>query len=310
MIKRTLYFENPAYLYVSLSQLKVKLPAVGVNLPETLQDRFTKSIPIEDIGAVVLDNPQITITQGALEALSTSNCAVIICNKKRMPSGLLLPLSGNTLHSERLRQQVEAPLPLKKNLWKQTIQAKIQNQTDLLLHRGNIKIGNMRKWKKEVRSGDATNLEARAAVYYWANLFPKELCFSRERSGISPNNLLNYGYAILRSVIARALVSTGLSPALGIQHKNKYNAYTLVDDIMEPYRPVVDKLVLDIVLEGEDCETVSKEAKVRLLTLPVLDVRIDGITRPLMIAANVTAWSLQKCYAKDRKSIVYPEMVL
>lgn len=310
MIKRTLYFENPAYLSVSLSQLIVKLPAVEKNMPEILKERFIQSIPIEDIGVVVLDNPQITITQGALEALSENNCAIIVCDNKRMPSGLLLPLSGNTLHTERLRQQAQAPLPLKKQLWRQTVQAKIQNQTDLLEYRKEIETGNMRQWKKEVKSGDPTNLEARAAVYYWANLFPQSLGFTRERFGFPPNNLLNYGYAILRSVVARALISTGLSPALGIYHKNKYNAYALADDIMEPYRPVVDKLVLDMVLEGEDCGEISKKAKIRLLTLPVLDVRIDGITRPLMIAAGVTAWTLQKCFAKESKVIAYPQMLL
>jgi CRISPR-associated protein Cas1 len=310
MIKRTLYFENPAYLSASLSQLKVKLPAVENNMPEILRERFTQSIPIEDIGVVVLDNPQITITQGALEALSENNCAIVVCDKKRMPSALLLPLSGNTLHTKRIRLQAQAALPLKKQLWKQTVQAKIQNQTDLLDYKGDVETGNMRQWKKEVRSGDTTNLEARAAVYYWANLFPQSLHFNRERYGLPPNNLLNYGYSILRSIVARALVSTGLSPALGIHHKNKYNAYTLADDIMEPYRPVVDKLVLDMVLKDEDCGKISKEAKIRLLTLPILDVKIDEITRPLMIAAGVTAWSLQKCFAKESKVIAYPQIVL
>lgn len=308
MIKRTLYFENPAYISLSQSQLKIKIPEVEKNLPKEFSERFTNSIPIEDIGIVILDNPQIIVTQGALQALNENNCAVIICDNTKMPYGLLLPLSSNTLQAERYRYQINAPLPLKKQLWQQTVQSKILNQASVLNSRCNIEISNMKKWVNDVKSADSTNLEARAAVYYWSNLFPAELFFTRDRYGSPPNNLLNYGYSILRSVIARSLVGTGLLPTLGIHHRNKYNAYALADDIMEPYRPFVDSIVLDIVKSGVDYSQQSKEIKVQLLSIPLLDVKVNDLNRPLMIAASITSSSLLKCFTREEKKIAYPEI--
>ena len=310
MIKRTLYFGNPAYLSVKLAQLEIRLPEVEKNntLPDSFKAQAVKQIPIEDIGVVVLDNKQITITQGALSALLDNNVAVISCDEHRMPIGLMLPLEGNTTQSERFKHQIEASLPLKKQLWQQTIQAKITNQSAVLLQQRGLVCGNMETWAKQVKSGDNDNLEGRAAAFYWKNLFGHIEGFCRDREGISPNNLLNYGYAILRAVVARSLVGSGLLPTLGIHHHNRYNAYCLADDIMEPYRPYVDKLVAEIVDSGIDCSTLTKELKSKLLSIPVLDVVINGKRSPLMIAVGITTASLYKCYSGEIRKIIYPAM--
>ena len=308
MIKRTLCFTNPAYLSLKNNQLVIKLPEVETNssLPEDFKAEATKTIPIEDIGIVVLDNKRITITQGVMEALLENNAAVITCNESHLPIGMHLPLVGNTTQTERMRFQIEASLPLKKQLWQQTISAKIQNQALVLRQIRGTEVRNMLKWASEVKSGDSENLEARAAVYYWQNAFPMIENFTRSREGVSPNNLLNYGYAILRAIVARALVSSGLLTTLGIHHRNKYNAYCLADDIMEPYRPYVDRLVMQLYDKYPNCEELTKELKAELLQIPVLDVVISGKKSPLMIAVSTTTSSLQKCYSGELRKIVYP----
>jgi CRISPR-associated protein Cas1 len=304
MIKRTLYFGNPTYLGLKDKQLTIKLPEVEKSvLTESLKAESTRTIPIEDIGVVVLDNRQITITQGALEALLENNAAVITCDSSRMPVGLMLPLCGNTTQNERFREQLDASVPLTKQLWQQTVQAKITNQAAVLKACRGAEVRNMQRWVGEVKSGDADNLEARAAAYYWANLFTD---FRRHREGAPPNNLLNYGYAILRAIVARGLVGSGLLPTLGIHHHNRYNAYCLADDIMEPYRPYVDKLVVAMFDSG--IETLDKDAKAQLLGLPVTEVMIGGQRSPLMIAVGQTTASLYKCFSGESRRIVYPEM--
>ena len=308
MIKRTLCFTNPAYLSLKNNQLVIKLPEVETNssLPEDFKSEATKTIPIEDIGIVVLDNKRITITQGVMEALLENNAAIVTCNESHLPIGMHLPLVGNTTQTERMRFQIEASLPLKKQLWQQTISAKIQNQAAVLKQMRGTEVRNMLKWASEVKSGDSENLEARAAVYYWQNAFPMIENFTRSREGVSPNNLLNYGYAILRAIVARALVSSGLLTTLGIHHRNKYNAYCLADDIMEPYRPYVDRLVMQLYDKYPNCEELTKELKAELLQIPVLDVVISGKKSPLMIAVSTTTSSLQKCYSGELRKIVYP----
>lgn len=306
MIKKTLYIENPAYISAKQSQLIIKTPSIEKSISNEFGERFSNSIPIEDIGIVVLDNQQITITQGALQALNDNNCSTIVCDSNRMPCGLMLPFSGNTLLGERSKIQTNISLPLKKQLWQQTIQSKITNQALLLKRVTNVETGNMLKWVRDVRSGDTTNVEARAAVYYWANLFPGYVNFARDRYGAPPNNLLNYGYSILRSIIAKAIVGTGLLPSLGIHHKNKYNAFALADDIMEPFRPYVDNTVFDIVCNGLDYNVITKDIKIKLLSIPLIDVEINDQKRPLMIAASITTSSLFKCFTADEKKIAYP----
>lgn len=309
MIKKTLYFGNPAYLSLRDAQLVIKLPEVVKNdtLPERFKQKVEVTKPIEDIGVVVLDNKQITVTSGVLEALLENNCAVITCDSKSMPVGLMLPLYGNTTQNERFRHQLNASLPLMKQLWQQTIKVKIENQAKVLEKCTGERVKCMKVWASEVKSGDSENMEARAAAFYWKNLFAIE-GFTRERDGIPPNNLLNYGYAILRAVVARGLVSSGLLPTLGIHHHNRYNAYCLADDIMEPYRPYVDELVYQIMGDGSDYETLTKDIKGKLLTIPTLEVNISGKRSPLMVAVGQTTASLYKCFSGEMRKISYPEI--
>lgn len=302
MIKKTLFFGNPAYLSVKNSQLVIKLTE------QETQQEVVRTVPIEDIGVVVLEDRQITITNVALDALLQNNCAVITCDEKHIPAGMLLPLEGNTIQSERFANQIDASLPLKKQLWQQTIQAKIRNQASVLKRLSGVEVGCMLAWANDVKSGDSDNLEGRAAAYYWKNIFPSLPGFTRDREGEVPNNILNYGYAIVRAVIARALVASGLLPTLGIHHHNRYNAYCLADDIMEPYRPYVDEMVINIMRGDIDYGELTPELKKQLLNLPVTEVVIGGQRSPLMVAASQTTASLCKCYSGELRKIVYPTM--
>lgn len=307
MIKRTLYFGNPAYLSLKLKQMMIKMPQKNDgDLPSG--EEVVRTIPIEDIGIVILDNKQITITQGLMEELLENNCAIVTCDSKRMPVGLMLPLAGNTIQTERFRMQIDASLPLKKQMWQQTIEAKISNQAALLELVTGMEHKNMLKWAGSVKSGDTENMEARAAVYYWKTLFEDYPYFTRDNECDSRNALLNYGYAILRAVVARALVGGGLIPTLGIHHHNRYNAYCLADDIMEPYRPYIDKLVIEILAE-EPCASISTRIKSRLLNIPVIEVCINGKRSPLMLAVSQTVSSLVKCYKGECRKVAYPEMM-
>ena len=315
MIKKTLYFGNPAYLSLRMGQMVIKLPEVEKNkeLPASFKNDATVTRPVEDIGVIVLDNKQITLTQGLLEALLENNCAVVTCDSRSLPVGLMLPLYGNSTQNERFRYQLDASLPLKKQLWQQTIRRKIENQASVLEECTSVETVCMRKWAADVRSGDPDNLEGRAAAYYWKNLFSELSCvtgFTRDREGEPPNMLLNYGYAILRAVVARALVSSGMLPTLGIHHHNRYNAYCLADDIMEPYRPYVDRLVFQIVRNSSNAlnTELTKEQKAQLLTVPVLDVEIDGRKGPLMVSVTQTSASLYRCFAGELRRVAYPSL--
>ena len=307
MIKKTLYFGNPIYLSLRNSQLVLRTPDAD-KLEESFKQDAERTIPIEDIGVVVLDNRRITVTTGAMEALLDNNCAIITCDKTNMPVGLMLPLSGNTTQSERFRNQIDASLPLKKQLWQQTIRQKILNQATVLNMNTGAIVKNMQVWANDVKSGDPDNYEARAAAYYWRNIFPTLPNFVRGREGEPPNNLLNYGYAILRACVARGLVGSGLLPTLGIHHHNRYNAYCLADDIMEPYRPFVDDLVINIMQQYPDYSELTLSIKAALLTIPSLDVMLDGKRSPLMIAVGQTTASLAKCFNGEMRKIAYPEL--
>lgn len=218
---------------------------------------------------------------------------------------MFLNLNGHTLQQEHFANQIAVSHAKKDRLWKQVIQAKISNQATLLENQG-VSVQNMRRWVSKVKNGDPENLEARAASYYWKQIFGN-IKFTRERFGAAPNGLLNYGYTLLRGVVARALVGSGLLPTLGIHHHNKYNAYCLADDIMEPYRPFVDTLVLTLVKEG--IEELTSESKQTLLKIPTLDVMINQQRSPLMVAIQQTTASLQHCYAGTRKTLKLPSFV-
>ena len=298
MIKRTLYFGNAAYLSLKDNQLVVKKPNEEV-----------RTASIEDIGFIILDSPQITITNALIGALLENNCAVLNCGKTHLPEGLLLPLAGNTLQSERFNAQIEASLPLKKQLWQQTIQQKIVNQAAVLRHVHGLEAKNMLAWANSVRSGDADNREAVAAAYYWKEMFPDIPDFVRDRNGIPPNNLLNYAYAILRGIVARALVVSGLLPTFGIHHHNRYNAYCLADDVMEPYRPIADRLIIELLKELNDVPNdLTTDVKASILRLPTAEVIIGNSRSPLMNAVSVTTASLYKCFDGECRKIVYPEV--
>ena len=307
MVKRTLCFSNPTYLSVKMNQLLIRIPET-LDLYGNKTDELDTSIPIEDIGIVVLDNKQITITQSVIEKLLSNNSALITCDASHLPVGLMLPLSGNTTQSERFRNQIDVSVPLKKQLWQQTIQAKILNQAIVLKKIKGINAKNMFVWAHNVKSGDSDNLEGRAAAYYWKTLFSEIKDFTRSREGIFPNSLLNYGYAILRAVVARALVISGLLPTLGIHHHNRYNAYCLADDIMEPYRPYVDILVCELISQNENIKEVDMNVKKKLLSVPTTEVIINGKRSPLMVAVGQTTASLYRCFSGEQRKIVYPEM--
>jgi CRISPR-associated protein Cas1 len=296
MIKRTLYFGNPAYLKTTNEQLVVER-----------KEEETKSIPIEDLGLVILDHQQITISQALLAKLLANNVAVITCNETHHPVGLLLNLDGHTLQSQRFKEQLECSLPLKKQLWAQTVEAKIRNQAALLEER-RIENKYLHNLANTVKSGDTGNHEAKAAGYYWSRFFPDFLDFTRHREGPPPNNLLNYGYAILRATVARALVGSGLLPVMGIHHRNQYNPYCLADDIMEPYRPYVDRVVYQLVRNNGRFLELSPGMKKELLAIPAQDVQIDGQTSPLMNAITRTTSSLAKCFAGEQRKILYPSL--
>ena len=299
MIKRTLFFGNPVYLALKNGQLNADFIEEG---------KPGVTVPIEDIGMVVLENPQITITNGLIAALMARKVAVLNCNRQHMPEGLMLPLAGHTEQSERFQLQAQVSKPLKKNLWQQIIQAKIHNQ-GLVLKSTGREVDNFVRWEGLVNSGDTHNLEGRAAAYYWQHLWP-EANFSRHRGGSFPNNALNYGYAILRAITARAVVSSGLHPTLGLFHRNKYNAFCLADDLMEAYRPMVDVLVLDLVEEGWHEEDLSVEMKRHLLQLPSIDVLLDGQRSPLMVALSRTSNSLMECFNGTSRKLLLPKLFI
>lgn len=299
MIKRTLYFGNPAYLRLKDKQLSIESTVDG--------ETKTATVPVEDIGIMVIDHPQITITSGLIQELQEENVALITCDRKHLPQSLLLPIEGNKTQQERYDFQVNASEPLKKQLWQQTIIQKIKNQTGVL-NLFSVNSDYLVPLYKNVKSGDSDNCEATAAAYYWRNFMGHINGFRREKEGPPPNNYLNYGYTILRGTMARSIVCAGLLPTLGIFHRNRYNAYCLADDLMEPYRPYVDEIVYKMIGEFGLVEDLQKEHKKVLLSIPNIDVRIDGEKSPLMVATQRTAVSLVKCFMGEQRKLVYPEI--
>lgn len=297
MIKRTLYFGNPAYLSCQNSQLTVSYPDA--------EDK--KTVPIEDIGIVLLDHPQITITHHLIASLLSVNAALITCNERHLPTGLMLNLDGHSLQSKYFKHQISTKEPLKKQLWQLTIKAKINNQANVLSAQSK-NYQYLRNLIPKVKSGDSSNIEARAASFYWKSVYMElGIKFSRDPAGDSPNHLLNYGYTILRALVARSLVGSGLLPTLGIFHRNQYNAYCLADDIMEPYRPYIDVLVFDICQKyGYDAE-LDTNIKKELLTIPVIDVVIENKKSPMMLAIQRTTASLAKSFESGQCELIYPD---
>jgi CRISPR-associated protein Cas1 len=298
MIKRTLYFGNPAFLSTRMEQLVIESK-------ETTN--VHKSIPIEDIGILILDHQQITITLPALNKLLENNVAVITCDDRHHPLGMFYVLESHTLQSQKFKYQIDASAPLKKQLWQQIIKHKIANQAAVL---DAIQMDSkyLSELVKHVKSGDTTNCEAKAAAYYWKIIFSNDVPFTRFREGAAPNNLLNYGYAILRAITARSIVAAGLMPTLGIFHRNQYNAFCLADDLMEPYRPFVDMHVVELVAQIGYPDFLTPDIKKSLLQIPVLDVNIDGQLSPLSIAVQRSAFSLAKCFEGVQRKLILPDL--
>lgn len=301
MIKRTLYFGNPAYLKLKDKQLSIESIIEG--------ETKTAIVPVEDIGVMVIDHPQITITSGLIQSLQEENVAIITCDYRHMPQSLLLPIEGHSIQQERYDNQLAASEPLKKQLWQQTITQKIKNQA-AILNRLELNFDYLIPLHRNVKSGDIDNCEATAAAYYWPTIFKHVAGFRRltEPESIPPNNFLNYGYAILRGTMARSIVCAGLLPTLGIFHRNRYNAFCLADDLMEPYRPYIDEIVHGMYSEFGAVYDMQKEHKAILLKIPAMDVFIDGEKSPLMLATQRTAVSLVKCFEGNQRKLIYPEI--
>ncbi|MCG6551522.1 MAG: type II CRISPR-associated endonuclease Cas1 [Candidatus Magnetominusculus sp. LBB02] len=308
MIKRTVSIDNPSRLNIEHKQLVI-----------TQNNETVGMVPVEDIALLIVENPNVTYTHSCFMSLLENNAAIVLTGKDHYPAGLFLPLQTNSVQTERFKSQIEATEALKKQLWQQIVRKKITNQAKLL-ESANAATAPLTEIVRKVKSGDSNNLEAYAARYYWKSLFGKR--FKRDRFGLYPNNLLNYGYIILRAAAARCLVSSGLLPTLGIHHRNKYNAFCLADDIMEPYRVFIDRKVYELhgaadgagELEVQDVDdlpdkmSLTKEIKRDLLSLLAADVVLDGDIFPLMTALNRTTASLQRCFAKEQKYIEYPTL--
>ena len=294
MLKRTLVFSNPMTLSLKNCQLVLAYK-------DDPDNKVT--IPIEDIGVVIIEHQQVSITIPLMNALVEGNVQVVMCNNRGMPSAMLQSFEGNNLQGENLRNQMGAGEVLKKQLWKQIVEAKIRNQAALL-----NKVGQegdrLKQYYQNVKSGDADNREGIAARIYFSGLFGES--FLRDRTVPGINALLNYGYAILRAATARALVSSGLLPAIGIFHHNRSNAFPLADDVMEPYRPYVDEIVYDMALQAK--LDLTKEVKAEIINVLYADTQFSKVTRPLSVGLTLTTASLSKCFAKEQTKLSLPFM--
>ena len=297
MLKRTILVENKSSITTKNLQLLLK--------SETRES----TIPIEDIGFLVLDHPEIYLSIPAMNLIVENNTAIIICGSNHLPNGMLLNLNSHHIQQEIFKNQIEASIPLKKQLWQQTIVEKISNQGQLLEKITATK-NSFPFLASKVLSGDTTNMEGVAAQQYW-KFFPQPNLekdgIKRERYGDYPNNFLNYGYAILRAATARSLSGSGLLNTLGIHHKSKYNAFALADDIMEPFRPIVDEKVFDIMQRYQEQE-LNTSIKAELLQILTRTVYFKDEKSPLMVGLQKTASSLQQCFTGNRKKIKYPKL--
>jgi CRISPR-associated protein Cas1 len=295
MIKKTILLENKATVTVKNGQLNIKTEA------------RESMIPAEDIGFLLIDHPEIYLSIPVFNLLIDHNAAIIICGKNHLPNGLFMNLNSHHIQQEIFKEQIEASLPLKKQLWQQTIVEKITNQ-GLLLAQSTQQKNHFTYLASKVQSGDSSNMEGVAAHAYWKAFFDESVTkFKRERHGDYPNNFLNYGYAVLRAATARALSASGLLNTLGIHHKSKYNAFALADDIMEPFRPLVDEKVSEIMGRYDEVE-LNTQIKAELLQLLTRTVYFKEEKSPLMVALQKTASSLQQCYTGQRKKINYPKL--
>jgi len=267
-------------------------------------EKFSRSP--EDLDYIVLDHQQIYITQGTLLNLLRHNVQLIYCDEHHMPVAVCQPLSRHHLPNKRVRLQLNKNAALKDALWKSTMKNKIGNQAYVLQLLGQNEAPLLR-WRKELKNGDPTNVEAKASKYYWRYLFSDLFSsFKRGRYESCPNNLLNYGYALLRSAVSRGIVTAGFIPQVGIHHHNQYNPYCLADDLMEPYRPFVDLLVLDALEEFNDIgENLSIEHRAYMLQLYQMSGCIGDKMYELPRMIAMTCESLYQAFLHDKKNLAY-----
>lgn len=296
MIKRGIDISEQAYLHISHQQLCVDK-----------QGKTVAQMAVEDLGILILQHPAITITQAVVSQCQQHNVAILFCDERHLPVSITLPLwEGHSLHTKVLREQLSATLPTRKRLWQQVVRHKIAEQAYTLEQAGYSAKGLFRL-RDKVKSGDPDNCEAQAARQYWKALMGRE--FRRDIHAEGTNSLLNYGYSVVRAMVARALVGTGLHPALGLHHKNQYNSLCLADDMMEPFRPWVDWLVYRMVVSGEVLE-VSRQTKQHLLGLLSTEVLLGGKKMPLMVAAHLVAATCKRAFTDSEESLLYPQRIL
>jgi len=293
MIKRIIEVSNPAYLHLKNYQMIVKNDNGKVG-----------SVPVEDMGILILSNPAISITQSLIAECQNNNCIIVFCDRKHLPVSALLPLSGNSTHSKVLNLQTGVKKPLKKRLWQKIIIAKTEAQARTLAFFKKDP-SPLPQMKKRVKSGDEGNIESQAARIYWMRLFRKDFYRDQKEGGI--NSMLNYGYSLVRASVARALCGTGLHPALGIHHHNQYNPMCLADDMMEPLRPLVDRRVYELAEAGR--YELDGRTKVSLLSILSEDVLLETKRQPMMVATQHMAASLKRSFSEGVSSLKIPELV-
>jgi CRISP-associated protein Cas1 len=264
------------------------------------------TVPLEEVAVLMLANPVITLTQPVLARLSESGAMVVICDTKRMPAAMMLPLEAHFVQGERFVKQAAASAPLQNRLWQSIVKAKISHQAKTLLGIRGHDAG-LPELLPKVRSGDPSNVEGEAARRYWPVLF-NHPDFRRSRYGGGPNSLLNYGYAVLRAIIARGICAAGLHPSLGLHHHNRYDAFRLADDLMEPYRPIVDQVAASYCERNGLGAKLEREAKALLLGALLNPVPMAGKSRTLFDSAQRTAGSLADVLAGKRRTLLLPEL--
>lgn len=294
-MKRSIILSKPCHLSIKDSQLVIELKP----------DKQVHTRHLEDFGLIILEHPQITLTHGVLQALAQNNVILVSCDAKHMPASMSWPMDVHHTHGQRAKAQLESPLPVRKQLWKQTVTAKILNQAKVL---DILKLESrpLVRWAAEVKSGDSTNREGLAAKHYFSQLFGKG--WIRDPDGQAPNPMLNYAYTILRAAMARAIVGAGLLPILGIHHHNKYNSYPLADDLMEPYRPFADLLVKDFVDQGLETSILNPEIKRHIFTLLESDTNYNGTRSPLQVSMENVCANAARCFNGETKRIDYPTL--
>ena len=298
MLKRTLFFQSPGHLHLADKQLCFTQRPDGTNTT-------SRRAAIEDTGLIVIENSQITITAALLQALAANNTIVIFCDAKHMPASFFSAMTANSLAQKIIQAQLSASDSQKKRLWKQTVTAKIANQAKVLQQQEKHQAKTLQRLAASVKDGDPENIEGTAARFYFSALAPQPE-FTRAPDGDMPNAALNYGYAVIRAAMARALTGSGLLCLAGIHHHNQYNPFCLADDIMEPYRPFVDAEVFGdpaFFASGE----ITVPLKAKLLSVLTADVKIRGMKRPLQNAMSYTTASLARCFFKEQQVIDFPE---